>query len=90
MLDSGEEFDLVICNLMMPNLDGMGLLERIQGRFPDMLFVLESASSDFSVFRAALQMGAYDYLKSPFEGDQLMFLVSRALEYRRLKLENRI
>jgi putative nucleotidyltransferase with HDIG domain len=87
-LDSGEEFDLLICNFMMPNLDGMGLLERIQGKFPKMLFVLESASRDVSVFRAAVRMGAYDYLKTPFDRDQLMLLVSRALEYRRGKLEN--
>jgi len=89
LLDSGEEFDLVICNLMMPGLDGMGLLERIHGRFPNMPFVLESACKDFSVFGAALRNGAYDYLRTPFERDQLMFLVSRALEYRRLKLANR-
>ena len=87
VLDSGEEFDLLICNLIMPNLDGMGLLERIQGRFPNMLFVLESSSREFLAFRAALQMGAYDYLRTPFERDELLFLVSRALEYRRLKLE---
>ena len=66
MLDSGEEFELLLCNLMMPNLDGMGLLERIQGRLPNMLFVLESASRDFAFFRVALQMGAYDYLNEAF------------------------
>ena len=35
LLDSGEEFDLLLCNLMMPNLNGMELLERTKGRFPD-------------------------------------------------------
>ena len=88
VLDSGEEFELLLCNWMMPNLDGMGLLERIQGRFPNMLFILESSSRDFALFRVALQMGAYDYLTKPFEREQLLFLVSRALEYRRLKLES--
>lgn len=88
MLDSGEEFDLLLSNRMMPNLDGIGLLERIQGRFPNMLFILESSSRDFSVFRVALQMGAYDYLRTPFDRDELLFLVSRALEYRRLKQES--
>ena len=39
LLDSGEEFDLLLCNLMMPNLNGMELLERTKGRFPDMPFV---------------------------------------------------
>jgi putative nucleotidyltransferase with HDIG domain len=88
VIESGEAFDLLLSNFMMPNLDGMGLLERIQGRFPNMLFVLESACKDFSVFGAALRNGAYDYLQEPFERDQLLFLVGRALEYRRLKLES--
>src|ERR1017187_6030129 len=88
LLDSGEEFDLLLCNLMMRNLDGMGLLERIQGRFPNMLFVLESTCKDFTAFLPALRMGAYDDLQTPFERDKLLFLVSRALENRRLKLES--
>jgi DNA-binding NtrC family response regulator len=77
VLDSGEEFDLLLSNLVMPNLDGLGLLERIQGRFPNMLFILESACKDFSVFGAALRNGAYDYLQEPFEREQLLFLVRR-------------
>ncbi len=89
MLDSGEEFDLVLCNLMMPSLDGMGLLERIHGRFPNMPFVLESGCKDFYVFGMALRNGAYDYLIEPFEREQLLIVVRRALEYRRLKLANR-
>lgn len=42
-----------------------------------------------SLFTVALQYGAYDYLLKPFEREQLLNVVSRALEYRRLKLENR-
>lgn len=88
VLDSGGEFDLLLSNFVMPGLDGIELLERIQGRFPNMLFILESACKEFSVFGVALRNGAYDYLQEPFERDQLLFLVSRALEYRRLKLES--
>src|SRR5260370_23825779 len=50
LLDSGEEFDLLLCNLMMPNLNGMELLERTKGRFPDIPFVLETGTPDISVF----------------------------------------
>jgi DNA-binding NtrC family response regulator len=89
VLDSGEEFDLLLTNLVMPNLDGIGLLERTKEKFPDMPVVVETAAQDVSVVLAAIRNGAYDYLLEPFEREQLLNVVSRALEYRRLKLENR-
>jgi DNA-binding NtrC family response regulator len=89
VLDSGEEFDLLLTNLIMPGLDGIGLLERTKDRFPDMPVVLETAVHDISVCLAFIRNGGYDYLLEPFEREQLLNVVRRALEYRRLKLENR-
>lgn len=89
LLNSGEEFELLLTNLMMPNLDGIGLLERTKERFPDMPVVLETAVHDISVALAFIRNGGYDYLIEPFEREQLLNVVGRALEYRRLKLENR-
>jgi DNA-binding NtrC family response regulator len=88
-LDSGKEFELLLTNLMMPNLDGIGLLERTKDNFPDMPVVVETATHDISVALAAIRNGAYDYLLEPFEREQLLTLVRRVLEYRSLKLENR-
>ncbi len=89
VLNSGEEFDLLLTNLIMPNLDGIGLLIRTKEQFPDMPVVVETAVHDISVALAAIRNGAYDYLLTPFEREQLLAVVCRALEYRRLKLENR-
>jgi len=89
VLDSGEEFDLLLTNLMMPNLDGIGLLERTKQKLPDMPVVLETAVHDISAALAFIRTGGYDYLLVPFEREQLLNVVGRALEYRRLKLENR-
>src|SRR5712692_11068486 len=89
LLESGEEFELMLSDLMMANLDGIGLLERTKERFPDMPVVMVTAVHDISVALAAIRNGAYDYLLKPFERDQLLATVSRALENRRLKLENR-
>ena len=89
VLDSGKEFDLLLCNFMMPRLDGFGVLERVKVKYPDMPFVMHTASPDISVALAAVRNGAYDYLIQPFERQQLLFVVRRALEYRRLKIENR-
>src|SRR5207237_616993 len=67
LLDSGEEFELMLSDLMMANLDGIGLLEKTKERFPDMPVVMVTAVHDISVALAALRNGAYDYLLKPFE-----------------------
>ena len=89
LLDSGEEFELMLSDLMMADLDGIGLLERTKERFPDMPVVMVTAVHDISVALAAIRNGAYDYLLKPFEREQLLATVRRAMENRRLKLENR-
>jgi putative nucleotidyltransferase with HDIG domain len=89
LLDSGEEFELMLSDLMMAGMDGIGLLERTKERYPDMPVVMVTAVHDISVALTAIRNGAYDYLLKPFEREQLLNTVRRALENRRLKLENR-
>ncbi|MDP9159840.1 MAG: restriction endonuclease [Acidobacteriota bacterium] len=89
LLDSGEVFDLVIHDLLNSPIDGIDLLCRLRRNFPDIPVVVASAVHDVSVALAVLRHGAYDYLLEPFEREQLLLVVRRALEYRRLKLENR-
>jgi len=88
VLTSGEDFELMLSDLMMADLDGIGLLERTE-RYPDMPVVMVTAVHDISVALQAIRNGAYDYLLKPFEREQLLNTVSRALENRRLKVENR-
>jgi putative nucleotidyltransferase with HDIG domain len=89
ILDSGGQFELILSDLMMAELDGIGLLERTKERYPDMPVVMVTAVHDISVALAAIRNGAYDYLLKPFEREQLLATARRALENRRLKLENR-
>jgi len=89
ILNSGEEFELMLSDLMMADLDGIGLLERTKEKYPDMPVVMVTAVHDISVALAAIRNGAYDYLLKPFEREQLLATVRRALENRRLKMENR-
>lgn len=89
MLASGQVFDLVLSSLMMVNLDGMGLLGRIKDKYPDVPLIMMSEVTDVSVVLRAIRSGAYDFLVKPFERELLLRTVSRALEDRRLKLENR-
>lgn len=89
ILLAGDEFALMLSDLMMPEMDGIGLLERTKEQYPDMPVVMVTAVHDISVALAAIRNGAYDYLLKPFEREQLLATVRRALENRRLKLENR-
>ncbi len=88
ILESGGEFDLVLSDLMMAEMDGIALLEHVKERYPEMPIVMVTAVHDIQVALQALRNGAYDYLLKPFEREQLLATVRRALENRRLKREN--
>ncbi|MGD0824337.1 MAG: HD domain-containing phosphohydrolase [Terriglobales bacterium] len=88
ILESREEFDLVLSDLMMAEMDGIALLERMKERYPDVPVVMVTTVHDISVALQAIRNGAYDYLPKPFEREQLLATVRRALENRRLKREN--
>jgi putative nucleotidyltransferase with HDIG domain len=87
LIGSGKEFELVLSSLIMPNLDGVGLLGHIKDKYSDIPFVIITTVQDISVALAAIRKGAYDYLLKPFEREQLLNTVRRALENRRLKLK---
>jgi len=88
ILESGDEFDLILSDLMMAEMDGIALLERSKEKYPDVHVVMVTAVNDIQIALQALRNGAYDYLLKPFEREQLLAVVRRALENRRLKREN--
>jgi len=89
LLNSAGEFHLIFSGLMKPELDGIALLERSKERYPDMPFIVVTGGHDMSVALGLIRSGAFDYLLKPFEREQLLVMVRRALEHRRIKLENR-
>ncbi len=89
ILRDDSNFQLVLTDLMMPELDGVGLLEKLRKQHEDLPVVMVTAVHDISVALAAIRNGAYDYLLKPFERDQLLAVVQRALEANRLRVENR-
>ena len=90
ILDNGDNFHLVLSDLIMPEMDGVALLEQVKRRRQELPMVLVTAVHDISVALAAIRNGAYDYLLKPFEREQLLAVVRRALETYRLRMENRI
>jgi putative nucleotidyltransferase with HDIG domain len=73
----------------MPGVDGLKLIELIRSKDRDIPVIMVTAMHDISTAIEALRRGAYDYILKPFEKDQLFLSVRRALEHRRLVLENR-
>ena len=86
ILRAQGRFDLVLCGLLETLEEDF--FTRMGERFPDVPVVVLSAYPDMSLFLRAIRDGAYDYLMKPFEREQLLNVVRRALESRRLKAEN--
>ena len=88
VLRSSENISIVLSDLVMEGADGLTLLTQMKEAFPDIPIVMVTAVHDISVALAAIRNGAYDYLLKPFDKEQLLAMVRRALETRRLRLEN--
>ena len=88
LLASGSDFELMLSDLMMAEMQGDILLELAKQKSPDMPVIMVTAVSDLSVALGAIRNGAYDYLTKPFDREQLLDRVRRALEHRRLRKEN--
>jgi two-component system, NtrC family, response regulator HydG len=80
--------DLVITDLRMPKLDGMELLARLQAGSPVPRVVVITAHGSERQAVAAMKAGAFDYFRKPFEMEELLTAVRRAVENTRLAVEN--
>jgi len=81
--------DLILSDMIMPEMDGIKLLEWVREFDPDVPVIMVTAIHDISTALEAIRRGAYDYILKPFEKDQLFLGVGRALQHRRLVNENR-
>lgn len=84
-----DRFDLVLSDIVMPEMDGLKLLSELRMDDPDVPVIMVTAMHDIAIALEAIRAGAYDYILKPFEKDQLYLSVRRALEHRRLVIENR-
>lgn len=82
-------FPLVITDLKMPNRDGLWFLRELRREFPDTAIVMMTGYGQVDTAVEALRLGATDYLTKPIRANQLFTSVLRALDRRRLELENR-
>src|SRR5262249_40113316 len=82
-----EQFDLLLTDLRMEPLDGITVLRRSQDLAPNMPVLLMTAYGSIESAVEAMRLGAVDYITKPFQPEELLIRVGRALDHRRLQRE---
>ncbi len=90
LLMDESTFDFVLCDIKMPNMDGMTFLAEVDKRKYDTTIIMMSAYGSVETAIAAMKNGAYDYISKPFKADEVQMTLKKAEERERLKRENRL
>ncbi len=83
-----SSFDVILVDMRMPDVGGMEILGQIKEQDPQAVVIVISGFGTIPLAVEAIKAGAYDFFPKPFEPDELRILVKRALDARRLSIEN--
>jgi len=81
-LAAEKPFDIVLCDVQMPDVDGIEVLRRLRRVAPDSIVILVTAYGTIEMAIRALHEGAFDYVRKPFKLDEVRLCVARAMERR--------
>lgn len=84
-----NKYDLVVCDLMMPGMDGLSLLKKVKEHNKDMLVIIITGYATIETAVKAIEAGAYDYIAKPFRLDEFMIVIKNACEKLRLTFQNK-
>lgn len=84
-----EEFDLILCDIKMPKMDGIEVLEAIKKIKPEIPVVMISGHGDLDTAVQTMRMGAFDYISKPPDLNRLLNTVRIALDNKSLVVENK-
>ncbi len=82
--------DAIVTDMRMPGMSGLDLLQRLKQIDDELPVIVMTAFGTIDTAVAAMKVGAFDYLTKPFEGDELVICVKRAIEHRRIVRENAV
>ena len=88
VLAQKTRFDLVLCDVQLPGIDGIEMLDRLLKISPETFVILITAYGTVESAVAAFQRGAHDYLMKPILLDEVLSKIRRLLAHRALHLEN--
>ncbi len=83
-------FDVILCDLRMPGMDGMELLPQLGRRLPQTTVIMMSAYGTEDLALQAMGLGAYDYLAKPFQPGEVLLTIRKARERERLRRANQL
>lgn len=83
-----EQFDIILCDLQMPEMDGLAFLREIRSLEHNSTIVMMSAYGTIPIALEAIKLGAYDYISKPFNADEILLTIKKVQERERLKKEN--
>jgi two-component system response regulator PilR (NtrC family) len=81
-------FDLILLDIRMPKLDGIGVLKKIKTASPETIVIMITAYASADTAIKAMKEGAYDYITKPFKVDEIKLIIKNALEKKNLQKEN--
>lgn len=85
-----DDFDLVLCDIKMPKMDGVEVLETVRKLKPEIPFIMISGHGDLDTAVNTMRMGAFDYISKPPDLNRLLTTVRNALDRKELVVENKI
>lgn len=83
-----QSFDLLLTDLMMPDMDGITLLRTARARDPELVGIVMTGQGTIDTAVEAMKAGALDYILKPFKLSMILPVLARALAVRRLRIEN--
>ena len=75
-------FDLVICDIRMPEMSGMTLLEKLVNTYADLPVIMLTAHGTVDLAVQALKKGAFDFLSKPYEREEILMVIQKAIGQR--------
>jgi signal transduction histidine kinase len=84
-----DQFELVLLDVMMPDISGIELLKRAIAHDPELVCIIITGYATIELAVQAIKEGAYDFIAKPFEANTLLLTVNQGLEKRRLSLKAR-
>ena len=84
---NAEDPDIILCDIRMPRLDGLGFVDRYREGGGEALIIMMSAYGTIETAIEAMRRGAYDFVSKPFRADQVQLVIRKAIEREKLRRE---